>query len=112
MKQKCPNCGNEIDERAVPLNDNSGNSSFSTTVLLIFTIVFSVTEILGLIISEYAKRYEIAYYIWIIQILSFFLLPLAIKKRSLRILGFVLLIPVIIFYLYYEISFLFDFYSL
>lgn len=111
----CPDDGGRviIPQLAALKRKNEDGGTFHTTVLLIFAIIFSVCELIGLIISRLnhdwymSSAKHIAYVFWTIEIIALLLIPLAIKKLPLKIIGFVLMTPIVILFAYYNLRAMF-----
>lgn len=120
----CPTCGKlypsgvrfcDVDgsslygPNAVPTASpvkSASNSNYSVTLLLIFAIIFSLCELVGLILPKYTNDFEVAYVFWTIETIALLLIPLSIKKLPLKIIGFVLLAPIVVLYTYYNIKYI------
>lgn len=101
----CTQCGANQYE-----NSKTEDKSSSSEILLIFIVlevVFGVFNqlIYGLVDNWWDSSWRyLCFIMYIILNLSLLLIPLAIKKQSLRIVGFVLIIPWVLYLLYNNIS--------
>jgi hypothetical protein len=106
--QFCKNCGIHLHMRSESKNDNN----LSDTLLFIFILVGFVAVIVGFAIQKFVPNwYEspVKYVqgaIWILNNLSFILIPIAIRNRTLKVIGLIVGILLVIYWLYSNIEFL------
>ena len=85
---------------------------FSSIILLAFVVFFFVTSLIGILISEFMHPWDYGETGWILfyqvihllRNLSFILIPLAIKKMPLKIAAFALIIPPVLYLLFYNVK--------
>jgi hypothetical protein len=105
----CKNCG--MDLTYTPFQENK-NSKFSDTFLIIFICIGFVSSIANyaieiLVENSYVnptKFYRSA--LLILQNISFILIPLAIKNKSIKIIGLILILIMVVYWTYLSIKFM------
>ena len=107
--QFCRNCGTNL--RIIVESKTSNNTD---TLLLIFIIIAFVSAAVQFVMQKLIPNwYEgTAKYIqgvlWILQNISFVLIAIAIKNKSLKTVGIIITVLMIIYWLYVNIVFLID----
>ena len=105
----CKNCGKNITYG--PSNDNT-NSKFSDTLLTIFLALTFFSALAQFAIQTRVDNwYEgptkyIQASLWILQNLSFILVPLSIKDTTLKIVGLIFTAVMIIYWIYGNVEFM------
>lgn len=105
----CKNCG--MDLTYTPSQENQ-NSKSSDTFLIIFISIAFVSAIAQFAIEKLVENwYEspTKYYrsaLWILQNLSFILIPLAIKNKSIKIIGLIITLIMVVYWVYSNIKFM------
>ncbi len=105
----CKNCGMDMTYR--PSNTNT-NSKSSDTFLIIFIAIAFVSAIAQFVIPKLVYNwYEsptkyIQATFWILHNLSFILIPLSIKNKSLKIVGFIITVIPVIYWAYVNVTFM------
>jgi len=105
----CKNCG--MDMTYTPSKENS-NSKSSDTFLLIFISLAFISAIAQFAIEKLvANWYEspTKYYrsaLWILQNLSFILIPLTIRNKSLKIIGLIITLIMVCYWVYSNIQYM------
>ena len=105
----CKNCGKNITYR--PSNNNT-NSKFSDTLLIIFLALTFFSALAQFAIQTRVDNwYEgptkyIQASLWILQNLSFILVPLSIKDTTLKIVGLIFTAVMIIYWIYGNVEFM------
>jgi hypothetical protein len=105
----CKNCG--MDMTYTPSNENT-NSKSSDTLLIIYLCIVFFTSVSGIAIEKLFDNWFEAPFkyirgsIWILSILSMILIPLSIKNMSLKVVGLILTIVYIIYYVSMNVKFM------
>ena len=105
----CKNCGKNVTDR--PSNHNT-NSKFSDTLLIIFLALTFFSALAQFAIQTRVDNwYEgptkyIQASLWILQNLSFILVPLSIKDTTLKIVGLIFTAVMIIYWIYGNVEFM------
>lgn len=105
----CKNCG--MDMTYTPSNEST-NSKSSDTFLIIFISIAFISAIAQFAIQKLVDNwYEsptkyIQASLWLLQNLSFLLIPLAIKNKTLKIVGFIITAIMVIYWVYTNIEFM------
>ena len=105
----CKNCG--MDLTYTPFQENQ-NSNPSDTFLIIFISIgflsaiaqFAIEKLVDNWYESPTKYYRSA--LWILQNLSFILIPLAIKNKSIKIIGLIITLIMVIYWVYSNIKFM------
>ncbi len=90
----CKNCG--MDMSYTPSIKNT-NSKSSDTFLIIYISTFLFIEASDFVFSRMLGLYNIYYFIFILKFLSLILIPLAIKNKTMKIIGIIIAIINIVF---------------
>ncbi len=88
------------------------DKDFSSIILLAFVVFFFVTSLIGILISEFMRPWEYGETGWLLfyqviillRNLSFIMIPLAIKKKPLKIAAFALIIPPVLYLMFYNVK--------
>ena len=91
-----------------PLSNISDD--LSSTLLLAFVAIFVLASFFVELIAEFSTGDDLRVVyglLLIVRWLSFFLVPLCIKKMPFKIVAFVLLCPLMIYYFYHIIKYIF-----
>jgi len=105
----CKNCG--MDMTYVPSNEIA-NSKTSDTLLVIFISIAFVSAIAQFAIQKLVTNwYEsptkyIYGSLWLLQNLSFILIPISIKNKTLKIIGLIITTIMIIYWVYSSVKFM------
>lgn len=105
----CKNCG--MDMTYTPSNEST-NSKSSDTFLIIFISIAFISAIAQFAIQKLVDNwYEsptkyIQASLWLFQNLSFILIPLAIKNKTLKIVGFIITAIMVIYWVYTNVEFM------
>ncbi|MBL7830710.1 MAG: zinc ribbon domain-containing protein [Saprospiraceae bacterium] len=105
----CKNCG--MDMTYTPSNEST-NSKSSDTFLIIFISVAFISAIAQFAIQKLVDNwYEsptkyIQASLWLLQNLSFILIPLAIRNKTLKIVGFIITAIMVIYWVYTNVEFM------
>ena len=105
----CKNCG--MDMTYTPSNENT-NSKSSDTFLIIFIAIAFVSAIAQFAIQKLVDNwYEsptkyIQASFWLLQNLSFILIPLSIKNKTLKIVGLIITAIIVIYWVYTNVKFM------
>jgi len=105
----CKNCG--MDMTYVPSNEIA-NSKTSDTLLVIFISIAFVSEIAQfaihkLVTNWYESPTKYIYgSLWLLQNLSFILIPISIKNKTLKIIGLIITTIMIIYWVYSDVEFM------
>jgi len=105
----CKNCG--MDMTYVPSNEIA-NSKTSDTLLVIFISIAFVSAIAQFAIQKLVTNwYEsptkyIYGSLWLLQNLSFILIPISIKNKTLKIIGLIITTIMIIYWVYSDVEFM------
>lgn len=105
----CKNCG--MDMTYVPSNEIA-NSKTSDTLLVIFISIKFVSAIAQFAIQKLVTNwYEsptkyIYGSLWLLQNLSFILIPISIKNKTLKIIGLIITTIMIIYWVYSSVKFM------
>ena len=105
----CKNCG--MDMTYTPSNEGT-NSKSSDTFLIIFISVSFISAIAQFAIQKLVDNwYEsptkyIQASLWLLQNLSFILIPLAIRNKTLKIVGFIITAIMVIYWVYTNVEFM------
>lgn len=105
----CRNCGTELTIFPEQVKADSRSTSHLILIFLCITFAGSMTQfaIQRLVNNWYESPVRIVQGIlWLVQNVSFILLPLAIRDKNLRIIGLVITIIMIIYWSYSNIQFL------
>jgi hypothetical protein len=103
----CKNCG--MDMTYTPSQENS-NSKSSDTLLIIFISIAFISAIAQFAIQKLVHNwYEspTKYFqdsLWILQNLSFILIPLSIRNKTLKIIGIIITAIMVIYWVYSNIK--------
>lgn len=99
----CKNCG--MDMNYTPSNENT-NSTSSDKLLITYLCISFFAFISGFAIDKLVEdsysdstRY-IQYTLWMVMNLSMILIPLSIKNKSLKIVGLILTLIMVIYWSY------------
>jgi hypothetical protein len=117
----CKNCGANIQPKVeVPANTKT-NSNLSDILLIIFIGVALITNTIIVVIQKIypesyypgSNRVIIGHYIlgltWVLQNLSFILIPLSLKNKLMKLLGIIFMSLIVLYWLYNNLKFMFDF---
>lgn len=105
----CKNCG--MDMTYTPSNEST-NSKSSDTFLIIFISIAFISAIAQFAIQKLVDNwYEsptkyIQASLWLLQNLSFILIPLAIRNKTLKIVGFIITAIMVIYWVYTNVEFM------
>ena len=105
----CKNCG--MDMTYTPSNEGT-NSKSSDMFLIIFISVSFISAIAQFAIQNLVDNwYEsptkyIQASLWLLQNLSFILIPLAIRNKTLKIVGFIITAIMVIYWVYTNVKFM------
>ena len=104
----CRNCGTNLH---TTFQANANNKT-SDILLIIFVIIAFITTAVQFLIEKLADNwYEspTKYYygaLWILQNLCFILIPLAIKDKSIKIIGLIITMIIVAFWVYSSFDFI------
>ena len=107
--QFCNNCGLNLMTYNFSANTNTQTSDI---LLLIFIIISFLSAIVQFIIQKiYIDWYDgptryIQGFMWIVQNISFILIPLAIKKMPVKVAGIVITVVLTIYWIITNVSFM------
>lgn len=105
----CKNCG--MDVTFTPSNENT-NSKSSDTFLIVFIAIAFVSAIAQFAIEKLVDNwYEsptkyIQASFWLLQNLSFILIPLSIKNKALKIIAFIITVIMVAYWVYTNVQFM------
>lgn len=105
----CKNCGMSINY--IPSNENT-NSKLSDVLLIIFFSIAFISTIAQFAVQKLVTDWydSPAKYIqssfWILQNLSFILIPIAIKNKTSKVIGFVITGILVIYWVYQNIDYM------
>ncbi len=105
----CKNCG--MDMTFTPSNENT-NSKSSDTFLIVFIAIAFVSAIAQFAIEKLVDNwYEsptkyIQASFWLLQNLSFILIPLSIKNKALKIIAFIITVIMVAYWVYTNVQFM------
>ena len=105
----CKNCG--MDMTYTPSNESTNYKS-SDTFLIIFISIAFISAIAQFAIQKLVDNwYEsptkyIQASLWLLQNLSFILIPLAIRNKTLKIVGFIITAIMVIYWVYTNVEFM------
>ena len=105
----CKNCGMYMIYR--PSEENN-NSKLSDTFLIVFVSIVFIASIAEFVILEFVDNwYEsptkyIRSCLWILQNLSFILIPLSIKNKFMKIIGIIFTALMVIYWVYTNVAFI------
>lgn len=105
----CKNCGMDLFYK--PSQENQ-NSKYSDTFLIIFISIFFVSDSALFGIFKLVENWHEAptkYYrsaLWILQYLSFILIPLSIKNKSIKIIGLIITLIIVVYWVYFNIKYM------
>ena len=107
----CKNCGANLQPK--PIVPQNTNSKLSDILLIIYIGIYLITTLMQFLLQELnpsyyrdTNRYLIGM-IWIIQNLSFILVPLSIKNQLMKILGIIFSSLLILYWIYLNVKFMF-----
>lgn len=105
----CKNCG--MDMTYTPSNENT-NSKSSDTFLIIFITINFISAIACIAIAKLVDNwYEsptkyIKASFWLLQNLSFILIPLSIKNKTLKIIGLIITAIIVVYWVNSNVEFM------
>jgi hypothetical protein len=105
----CRNCG--MDLSYTPSKENA-NSKYADTLLIIFICIAFISAIAQFAIQKLVDNwYEsptiyIQGSLWILQNLSFILIPLSMKNKNLKIVGIIITVIMVIYWVYTNVEFM------
>lgn len=105
----CKNCG--LDLTYIPSHE-SNNSKFSDTFLIIYIGIIFVSTITQFAIENLVENWydsPTKYYrasLWIFQNVSFILIPLVIKNKSIKIIGVIFALIMVVYWVYLNIKYM------
>ena len=94
------------------VNTGANGNDLSSILLLVFVVLFVLIRFMGILMEELVPNwYDSGWRIFdgimgIILNLSFFLIPLSIKKTPLKVIAFIVLTPIILYSLYRNIMYI------
>ena len=107
--QFCRNCG--MDMSYTPSKENV-NSKSADTLLIIFISIAFISAIAQFAIQKLVDNwYEsptkyIQGSLWLLQNLSFILIPLSMKNKNLKIVGLIITVIMVIYWVYTNVEFM------
>ena len=105
----CRNCG--MDMSYTPSKENV-NSKSADTLLIIFISIAFISAIAQFAIQKLVDNwYEsptkyIQGSLWLLQNLSFILIPLSMKNKNLKIVGLIITVIMVIYWVYKNVEFM------
>jgi hypothetical protein len=105
----CRNCG--MDMSYTPSKENV-NSKSADTLLIIFISIAFISVIAQFAIQKLVDNwYEsptkyIQGSLWLLQNLSFILIPLSMKNKNLKIVGLIITVIMVIYWVYTNVEFM------
>ena len=105
----CKNCG--MDMTYTPSKENT-NSKLSDTFLIVFISIAFVCAIALFALQKLVDNwYEsptkyIPSSLWLLQNLSFILIPLSIKNKTIKIIGIIITAIMVIYWVYTNVEFM------
>ena len=105
----CRNCG--MDMSYTPSKENV-NSKSADTLLIIFISIAFISAIAQFAIQKLVDNwYEsptkyIQGSLWLLQNLSFILIPLSMKNKNLKIVGLIITVIMVIYWVYTNVKFM------
>ncbi len=105
----CRNCG--MDMSYTPSKENV-NSKSADTLLIIFISIAFISAIAQFAIQKLVDNwYEsptkyIQGSLWLLQNLSFILIPLSMKNKNLKIVGLIITVIMVIYWVYTNVEFM------
>ncbi len=107
----CKNCG--MDMTFTPSKENT-NSKLSDTFLIVFISIAVVCAIAQFAIQKLVDNwYEspTKYFqgsLWLLQNLSFILIPIAIRNKTLKIIGIIITAIMVIYWVYSNVKWMIE----
>lgn len=105
----CKNCG--MNMTYTPSKENT-NSKLSDTFLIVFISIAFVCAIAQFAIQKLVDNwYEspakyIQFSLWLLQNLSFIIIPLSIKNKTIKIIGIIISAIMVIYWVYTNVEFM------
>ena len=104
----CKNCGMDLHTTF----DNKANTKTSDTLLIVFVCIAFLTAVVQFAIQKLVDNWydkPTKYYasaLWILQNLCFILIPLAIRNKSLKIIGLIITLIMVIYWVYSNVDYM------
>ena len=115
----CPKCHSEIDDGAkfcthcgynLSQSEHDVDKGYSSILLFIWIAIRGVCELINGVIflvndSWYTTSVKyVVYSLWMLVNLSLFLIPLSIRNKVLKVIGFIIVSILVVYYIYNNIK--------
>lgn len=105
----CKNCG--MDMAYIPSKENKNSKSSDTFLIICIAIAFvsaiaqfTIQKLFDNLLESPIKYVQASF--WLLQNLSFILIPLSIKNKTLKIVGLIISAIMVIYWVYKNIEFI------